>query len=434
MLSKFCFFKQLGRDKYVAYNSLLFEPIIINENEYKKLVNDDLSSFSEDDMNALYKKGILVQNAIADEKAVMELRRYVDDAVQEGIYLIYIIPSSTCNLACKYCFIGQLENQVVTISTDTIDKLISEFYKHLRNNNRKKASIIFYGGEPLMAFDKIQYTVRHCLTYSDIEWDFAVVTNLTLLTEEMVDFFVSFNIALGVSIDGPKTTNDANRVYKNGSNASVYNCVMNKLKLLTSKTQNVGLSITLTNETLDDPTFLDWIQSLNIKEINYNLMHYTAQNSEWEEYYKKVSAFLFKSHDVLSKHGIIDDRLQRKIRAFCSKDFKYNDCGAIGGHQLCFAPNGDVTVCHGLWNSNAQCCGNINNNTFEEIMTNDIFVQWKTNLTIHKEHCLQCPAIYICGGGCAMQSRDLFGDFSSIDNAFCIHTRYSLDRLLETLD
>ncbi|MDD6995080.1 MAG: radical SAM protein [Candidatus Borkfalkiaceae bacterium] len=432
MLSKYCFFHKTDSNQYIVFNSLLFEPIVIEEKEYLDLRDDNLKVFSDEELALLKQKGIIVQDDNTDNLALSKLKQHVNSAIQGGISLIYIIPSNICNLACKYCFIGQLNQSKIEISTEIIDKIISEYYNHLIKKNRSTATIVFYGGEPLTAFDKIKYTIEYCSKYKKIQWDFAVVTNLTLLTEEMAQYFELHDVSIGVSIDGPKATNDSNRIFKNNSN-SVYECVLNRIKILKAHKINIGLSITLTNELLNDAKFLQWLEELDIKDINYNLMHFTQKTTEWEDYYRKASAFLFTSDKVLSSKGIIDDRLQRKIKAFNAKEFKYNDCGAIGGHQLCFAPNGEVTVCHGFWNSSEQHCGNILHNSFSDIIQTQIFREWQNNLTVNKDKCLNCPAIYICGGGCAMQSHDLFGNLNAIDEAFCIHSKYTLEILLNNL-
>ena len=433
MLSKYCFFKKLPNNQYVAFNSLMFEPVILNEVEYNYLENNDLLNFTEKEQCLLRDKGILVDSPSVDDEALFALKRHISYAINDGISLLYIIPSNICNLACRYCFIGQLNHKQEIISEEIIEKIVSEFYRHLVFHNRTTGSIIFYGGEPLTAFNKIVYTVECCKKHKEIKWDFAIVTNLTLLTNQIADYFAAEKFSVGVSIDGPKQTNDSNRIFKYG-NGSVYDCVLEKIKILKARNINIGLSITLTNELLtNESEFLNWIADLDIKDINYNLMHFTTQVEGWDEYYKKASSFLFTSNAYLLPHGIVDDRLQRKIRAFSSKEFKYNDCGAIGGHQLCVSPNGDVTVCHGYWNSNLQRCGNIMTDSFEKIISSNVFIHWQNNLTVNKKECLKCPAIYICGGGCAMQSKDLFGDLDAVDEAFCIHTRYSQEKLLESL-
>lgn len=78
-------------------------------------------------------------------------------------------------------------------------------------------------------------------------------------------------------------------------------------------------------------------------------------------------------------------------------------------------------------------CDIIFHNSFSDIIQTQIFREWQNNLTVNKDKCLNCPAIYICGGGCAMQSHDLFGNLNAIDEAFCIHSKYTLEILLNNL-
>ena len=131
MLSKYCFFHKTDSNQYIVFNSLLFEPIVIEEKEYLDLRDDNLKVFSDEELALLKQKGIIVQDDNTDNLALSKLKQHVNSAIQGGISLIYIIPSNICNLACKYCFIGQLNQSKIEISTEIIDKIISEYYNHL---------------------------------------------------------------------------------------------------------------------------------------------------------------------------------------------------------------------------------------------------------------------------------------------------------------
>lgn len=435
MLSKFCRFIAVNEHKTAVFNSILFKPVIMDEKECMALKNNELYKFNETELNELRCRGIITENSLKDEQALSLLKRHVEECTKNGISLIYIIPSNFCNLACKYCFIGKLDdNAVQEIEFKTIDNIIQKYVAHLRKNHFLKASVVFYGAEPLTAFNKIKYAVEKFKSIIDINWEFSIVTNGTLINDEIVAFFKENNFGVGVSIDGPKDINDLNRIFKYNSDISVYDTIISKLKVLKDNGVSVGLSITLTQAILDNKKkFFEWLKNLGVKDINYNLLHYTSKCDDWEQYYCAASKFLFESDKILRQLNVVDDRLQRKIRAFNSDEFKYNDCGAIGGHQLCFAPNGDITVCHGYWHSEKERCGNINNDSFEDVMETQTFKKWQNNLTVRKAECLNCEAIYMCGGGCAMQSEDLFGDQNNIDRGFCIHTKESLKELLEDL-
>ena len=436
IISKYTVFVQLNDNVWYVYNNLLFEPVCLNNDEVNAIKEYQFNKFKSNDILLLKNKGILVDDSTKDDEVFNVTKSFVHDRVESGISLIYIIPCNICNLACKYCFIGALDDkETIVMSESTIANIAEKFTKYFREKKLNKVEIIFYGAEPLIAFDVIQKVVDKFDNISDILFNYSIVTNGTLLSKDIIDWLVYKNISIGISLDGYQEINDINRIYKQG-NSSVYETVIKNVHMLKRRKINFGLSITLTPIILKNTEkYLDWLKEIDVKNINFNLLHYTQPTNEWENYYIEASKFLFKVYDCLQPYGIIDDRLQRKVRAFNSKYFKYNDCGAVGGNQICVAPNGDVTVCHGYWHSDKERCGNINVNSISDLINHDNFKKWKTNLTINKKECLICPAIHICGGGCAMQSGTIFNSQFELDKGFCLHTMHTLKELfLRTLN
>ena len=176
---------------------------------------------------------------------------------------------------------------------------------------------------------------------------------------------------------------------------------------------------------------LDWLSELGVNSIFYNLYHYSDYNEDWEKYYIEASKFLLKSFERLSKSGIHDGRLNRKIESIIDSEFKFADCAAIGGNQLTIKPNGDVCVCHAYFKTDEYVIGNISKNTIDELRSTKEFEFWKNRASLKNEECLKCEALFSCGGGCAMQSEALFGSRDKIDKPFCIHTKESLKWLLQ---
>lgn len=428
ILSKHAKFYKLTNDQYVVYNNLIFEPVILDMEEYNKLKNSKFELLSKTDLDILIDKciiGDVEKDKIAEDMVVNYFNQ------DRGISLAYIIPTNICNLQCKYCFIGELnDNKVEYITEETIRNTITKLYNENRNYDIKTTTIIFYGAEPLLALKQIKYACEYCKKNYKNFFDFAIVTNGTLMTEEVIQLFKQYKFTVGISIDGPKLVNDKNRVFKN-SNESVYDKACATLALLKKHEIDFGLSMTLTKDVLQDKDFFTWIKSLGIKDISYNLLHFNEKDKDYEKYYKEASKFLFKSNKILGKEDIVDDRLQRKIRAFHSKEIKLNDCAAVGGGQICVAPNGNVTVCHGYWHKNQDLCGNINQNSLTEIKNCNNFKKWKKRMTANHEKCLNCPGLWICGGGCYLQSENIYDDSNKLDKGFCIHTLYTLKKLLK---
>lgn len=435
-ISKYAVFLQIKENIWYVYNNLLFEPVCLNDDEVNILKNHQFDKLKSDEIVLLKNKGVLIEDISKDNEVFNVVKSFVCSEVESGISLIYIIPCNICNLACKYCFIGALDDkETVIMSENTIINIVTKFTKYFKEKAINKVEVVFYGAEPLMEFKTIQKIVNEFDSVTDILFNYSIVTNGTLLSENIINWLIDKKVSIGISIDGYQEINDSNRVYKKGNN-SVYNTVIEKIDLIKDKKIDFGLSITLTPLILENTErYLEWLKNLGIKNINFNLLHYTKPTDEWKTYYIEASKFLFKAYDYLFPYGVVDDRLQRKIRAFNSRYFKYNDCGAVGGNQICIAPNGDITVCHGYWHSDMERCGNINVNSISEVVNHNNFQKWKNNLTINKEECLECPAIHICGGGCAMQSGTIFNSQFELDKGFCLHTMHTLKELfIRTLD
>lgn len=159
----------------------------------------------------------------------------------------YVIPkkicleiTDSCNLRCKYCFYTINEKQTennkkhgnsfmteeIALSSvkmyikDYLSKL-NKIKKNLQIEFIKKnpPAIGFYGGEPLLNFKIIKFIVEFLKKDKSIKFDnyiLSITTNLTLLSDEMIDYFIYNNFFIHVSLDGPKDENDKNRVFKNG--------------------------------------------------------------------------------------------------------------------------------------------------------------------------------------------------------------------------
>ena len=404
-------------------------PIYVNKKQCDNIFNGKISQLSSSEKKALIKAGIFIKNEKIDDKIKSILKDAHDKTAKEKITIMYIIPTNSCNLKCTYCFIGKLNDKQIKMEKDIALDAVDKFNNHLEKIG-EKGTIFFYGAEPLLNFELIRDTVSYAKS-KKYNIDFAMVSNGILITEEIADFIKNNNIALGISIDGPKEITDKNRIFK-GNSTSVYDMVINKIKMLKSRNVDFGLSITIAPVFLENEEyFLNWILNLDVQNINYNLLHFTYKTDEWKNYYKKATDFIYKSNNLLFEKGFNEDRINRKYEAFYNRFFKFSDCGAIGGNQITICPNGDIEICHGYWNRKDKKLPNIKHITdLSELFKEKEYKKWAANITLNKKKCLSCSAIYICGGGCAMQAKDLFGTEKTIDKPFCIHTKKILKILL----
>lgn len=426
-LSKYAKIKKVKEDVYAVFNTLLMEVFYISEKEKEELLSFD---FDDETKQTYLQSGIIVcdenKDKLALESVATELNR-----MEKEIDVLYLILSSGCNLACKYCFI---ENSMYNnkceqnMSMGTVDTAVNKYCEYVKKQGVSKPLIIFYGGEPLVNWPAITKTVEIVKTHG-VKMEYSIVTNATLLDEEKVQFLVQNDVEIGISIDGPKALNDKNRIYRN-SESSVYDTVTEKIQLLQKYNARFGLSITVSEDFLEHKEeVLSWIKEYGVKDIFYNLYHYTHK-AEWEAYYKEACQFLIDSHKELAPLGIYDGRLQRKMDSFFKGTFKFADCASIGANQLTIKPNGDMCVCQGYLKSDKYVIGNIKDFDLNTIKDTKEFNFWANRSPIRNKECLDCEALFICGGGCAMQAEALFGARDKMDIPFCNHTKTALDWLL----
>jgi uncharacterized protein len=91
--------------------------------------------------------------------------------------------------------------------------------RYVRHENLKRCVVIFHGGEPLLAGGESIVAFAKELRAavgSGTEIDIGLQTNGLLLTKEVLKVFEEENIAVSLSLDGPKETNDRHRKTRRG--------------------------------------------------------------------------------------------------------------------------------------------------------------------------------------------------------------------------
>lgn len=429
-LSKFYHSIELNDNVYSLYNSLIMDVIFVDKDKYQQIINLELDNKLE--INQLKKIGIYVDSEKQDEEAYAIVKKRYDE-VTNKVQIMYLILTSACNLACKYCFIENcsFNNKIENLMTkETAENAIKKYSDYMVEKDIAEGSIILYGGEPLVNWkvvvDAIEYSKK-----MRTKIKISMVTNATLLDIEKIKYLAKNNVEIGISIDGPKELNDKNRIYR-VSNKSVYDEIIEKFPQLNICKCKYGLSMTVSEDLLNNQDkVLEWLKQLNVSSIFYNLYHFTSYSDNWENYYKRASDFLLKSYDQLSQFNIFDGRLNRKLDSVIESEFKFADCGAIGGNQMTIKPNGEVCVCHGYFKTDKYVIGNINIDSIDTMTNTDEMLFWRNRCTLNNDECIKCNALFTCGGGCSIQAEALFGDRNEIDKPFCIHTKSALKWVLQ---
>lgn len=142
--------------------------------------------------------------------------------------------SSACNLNCSYCFYADVSShrQVKNygmMSHEIAEKLILRTFEYAES----MVTFAFQGGEPmLIGLDFYRFFTEKVGEYNtkNIQVNYALQTNGTLIDDDFASFFAQHKFLLGISLDGPKEIHDLNRKNKVGQGS--YKIIMNGIKLL----------------------------------------------------------------------------------------------------------------------------------------------------------------------------------------------------------
>jgi uncharacterized protein len=129
-----------------------------------------------------------------------------------------------CNLACTYCYVytsadDSWRTKPKRMSLDTVKLTASRMRAHASRHGITRFSVIFHGGEPLLAgagfIDAAAGILREAMP-STVQLDLSIQTNGLLLDEAFLEVFERHGIKVGVSLDGGATANDRHRRFANG--------------------------------------------------------------------------------------------------------------------------------------------------------------------------------------------------------------------------
>ena len=219
--------------------------LFVSEDEFMQCATGEITSVP---LYINLEKGLFIDNECNREQTYNILRRKITKNGNNGCRTILKI-TSFCNCECIYCLSDSTHEKMnESMTIETIDKSLD----FILNSGKQHLIIELQGGEPLSQFESIKY-INEEIHKRKQPWqtvDFVIMSNMTLLTQEMATYFKDNNIALGTSIDGPKDIHDKHRPLYTGegsfdkqtANVEMYKAIQDK---------QVGALITLCKDTLD---------------------------------------------------------------------------------------------------------------------------------------------------------------------------------------
>ena len=136
----------------------------------------------------------------------------VQDSEQPTFFIFDL--TQACNFRCVYCF-RHLEDKVTTITDYNLDAITSYIIDYCKKYQIKDFCIQPWGGEPLIAFEKIK-KMDDAFRAADLHPLISIETNASLITEKLAEEASRRNIRLGISIDGFSEVQNMHRPLMSG--------------------------------------------------------------------------------------------------------------------------------------------------------------------------------------------------------------------------
>lgn len=453
--SRYAHVFELDDNAVALYHSLRMKPVYLNRRSYRDLQAwlagpscislENAPGNIMNEINELAKYKILTKTDDEDDKVLAFVRSKIPTP---AINVCYMITSEQCNLACKYCFLGNNDSSkrrnfaLENMSKETADKAIDFFIRQIKlsglDTENNKPVVIFYGGEPLVNYDVLVYVAEKINRMRDSEkciknLEMSMVSNGLLLTEERALKLKELGVAIAISVDG--FTEEANGMRVDAAGHHVFSKILKTLDMCKRIGVDVSLSVTLSEETIKDTKdILNLVDNYGIKSFGFNIMMSDENFRVPQSYNEAAAQFIIDEFVELRKRGIYEDRIMRKLKAFTKAQVYFSDCAATGGGQIVVAPGGRIGICHGCLHNKQYFVTDVNDTEFNATKDSD-FVEWSQLTPVNKEECQDCPALGICGGGCPINAMHLRkgNTIHSLDERFCMHSKKTLEFLIQDL-
>jgi len=434
------------------FHSLKMQPVYI-ENRLFPLLKEVIDSPYEYDDNKIISKYnndsksiIAIINGLIDNRVLnKELNKdeqvlyHFQNSLKTGnIKIAYFILAESCNLSCSYCFENAQScvSDSKTIMSENIAIKSINFYEKmlsLYDSKDEEKDIIFYGGEPLINYnvlikvlEEIKRRKKDIKLWKNVKM--SIVTNGVLLSESILKTLSEFDVAVAISIDGPKYINDINRFDKNGN--SVFNEILKGIELCKKNNVNFSLSMTLSEDVVKNyEDVIKFIEKTKPNSLGFNILMTDTNFRPYDEYNNDATDFLIKAFKKFRKENIYEDRIMRKVKSFVKSEVYPFDCGATGASQIILSPSGKVGICHGYLQEKKFFPTNVDDLDFIP-MKNKVFKEWSRRTPLNMKECQSCIALGICGGGCPLNAERNLGSIWNLDERFCLHAKKTLEWMI----
>ena len=380
--------------------------IVLDDTEYRQLKFGDLSKVL---FNKLEDNFMILTDKNIDRTA----HRISDNNwhLMNGTGLHIIIPTLRCNFTCRYCYALRAPENAP--DKDMTPELIDRTVDFIFTTPAQSFTIEFSGGEPLLRFDLFKRAVlraENLMEKTGKSVHFAIITNGSLIDDEIVDFFNKHKVGACLSLDGPKKLHDSNRKFTKNSIGS-YDSVIAKLEFLKEKKYpSVNVLPVIVKDSLKQwKNVVDEYISLGFTALRFKYVsRFGFASGSWKELSYSAEEYLDAWKNVidymleLNRNGVqivenIATIIVSKISTGIGSGYAelQSPCGAVIG-QLVYDYDGSIYTCDEARTMPDFRIGHVTTSVYPELLDHSVTksMQSVSNLTTT---CDECSYVSFCG-------------------------------------
>lgn len=341
--------------------------------------------------------------------------------------------TNACNLRCKYCFIGEEGCTIKNISTDNIEKSLKLLGELAEQKNKKTVYIQFFGGEPTLRPDLIEYTISKANEIlSEYNIEFGITTN-GVFDDEIVDLIVNNNFVTTISMDGLPEFQNSQRVRANGSGTS--EDVEHTLNTLTSKGIKVIVRITVTKMMINHfREIIDYLNDNGVKFIHFEPVTKGGRANDDASNITRPDPYEYSDKLI----DAIEYAKEKNVNILTSAIMNamspsYSFCDAVGKNKLAVTYEGLLTSCLGVQSQEHPLAPQfvMKNNKLNDWI-NAKFPSYVSNTSCVPK-CEKCFARFVCAGGCPSRNFYANNTIDAVDEMQCVTSQKIFEYYITSL-
>lgn len=383
-----------------------------NFDELKSLISNKVETDSEFERTAKSNMFLYDGSAQAFSDILKPYYRDSKSYLFSSTSLHIFVLTNACNMKCVYC---QAQNGR-SVPTGMMSKEIAKKAVDIALSSPENyLSFEFQGGEPLLNFETIKYIVKYTKSQKRKKIvEFNIVSNLTLMTEEIAEFIKEHNIGFSTSLDGDEALHNKNRMFLN--NIGTYSSVINGMNILKKHNINFGAIQTTTRNSLNKgKAIVDKYVELGLTNVfirnltplgcafnSWNEIGY--KTDEFVEFYKECFNYILQLNmqGIQLKEGTASIMLSK---IFSGIPINYMElrspCGA-GVGQIAYYYDGNIYTCDegrmlAEMGDDSFKLGNVDNLYSELINSNNCKAACISSVLESLPNCCDCVYNPYCG-------------------------------------